>query len=436
MIAMIAAGLLFVGLSIYTIVLDSERDALRIQLSAQNEQAFEELLSNVAELEAKFYKLEAANGLNQRSILLMDVWRQAGETESSIAALPVTYGGTCRLTQFVNRAGDYCRMLTHKLAKGEDLSDDDYAQIQVLAGACRDIYSSLEATWQNGTYPGDAGFGTGIYMLAAGEGSASLDFPEQEFPRLMYNGPFSEATENKAPEGLGGNKLTAQQALQAAAEFLDIETAALVFAGECAGDIPSYIFKGEKQNIPFSILITKQGGHVLWYMSSHDGGISAIPTDEKYERLSGAAQRFLRTKGYGASAPSYAQFYNGLAIINLIPQEQGIVLYPDMIKLWLDIPTGKVVGFDANNYLMSHKKRSFEQIALNRKQAEEKINGGVEVQSARLALIPLESGKEQLCWEFTGTMNDHDYLIYINVKTGIEEDIMMIQHINDGTLIM
>lgn len=88
LIAMIAAGLLFVGLTIYTIVLDNERDALKIQLSAQNEQAFEELLSNVAELEAKFYKLEAANELNQRSILLMDVWRQAGRPKAPSQRFP------------------------------------------------------------------------------------------------------------------------------------------------------------------------------------------------------------------------------------------------------------------------------------------------------------------------------------------------------------
>ena len=56
--------------------------------------------------------------------------------------------------------------------------------------------------------------------------------------------------------------------------------------------------------------------------------------------------------------------------------------------------------------------------------------------TSRLALIPLASGTEKLCWELKGTINGNDYLIYVNVETGVEEDILMIQHTNDGTLVM
>ena len=435
LIAFVTAGLLIVGLAVYTIVLDNERQRLKNYLSAQYTRAFDQLLTDVSSLEAKLYKLEAASGTNQHSILLMDVWRQAGDTESAISALPVSYTGTGTLMQYVNRTGDYCRYLSRKIAQGEELSEEDFEQIRALGETCNQISVALDEAWRDGSFPGDFGFAEGAFMLTD-ETGGSLDFANQEFPRLMYDGPFSESTENKDPEGLTGSEMTREQAAEKAAVFMGVTAAQLADGGECFGDIPSYMFSGQKNGGAFNISITKKGGHVLWFMFDHNGGISAVPTDEKYEQLTKAAQQFVRNKGYGDSAPSYAQFYNGLAIINLAPMDDDIVLYPDLIKVWVDIATGRIMGFDANNYLMSHKKRSFDAPVLTKQEAQEKINGGVQVQGVRLALIPLESGQERLCWEFTGSYNGHDYIIYINVQTGVEEDIMIIQHTNDGTLVM
>ncbi len=435
LVAIVTAGLLIVGLSVYAIVLHDERNQLKRQVSSIYTRAFEDLLTDVSSLEGKLNKLVAASGLNQHELLLADVWRQAGETEGAISALPVSFSGTGQLTQFVNRAGDYCHSLSRKLTLGETLTKSDFEEIKKLAESCKDIYASLDTVWRDGVYPGDTAFLSGIYMETKAQG-ANIDFANQEFPRLMYDGPFSESTENKQPEGIRGGEVTSEKAAQEAARFLNISPNALLLESECSGNIPCYNFTGEKDGTQLKIFITKKGGHVLWYMSSHDGGISAVPTDEKYEQLSEAAQKFLKDKGYGGSAPSYAQFYNGLAIINLAPVENDIVLYPDLIKVWVDIPTEKIVGFDANNYLMSHKSRSFDTPVITKEQAQQKINEGIKVEKTRLALIPLESGAEKLCWEFTGSFNGHDYIIYINVETGVEEDILIIQHTNDGTLVM
>ncbi|MFA5674902.1 MAG: PepSY1/2 domain-containing protein [Christensenellales bacterium] len=435
LIAIATAGLLIAGLSVYAIVLHDERNQLKRQVSAIYTRAFEDLLTDVSSLEGKLNKLAVSSGPSQHEMLLVDVWRQAGETEGAISALPVSFSGTEQLTQFVNRAGDYCRALSRKLAFGETLTKGNFDEIKKLADSCRDIYASLDAVWRDGAYPGDTAFLSSVYMETEAQG-ANIDFANQEFPRLMYDGPFSESTENKRPEGLSGGEVTLEKAARAAAKFLEISSDALSPEGECDGNIPCYNFAAEKDGTRLRIFITKKGGKVLWFMSGHDGGISAVPTDEKYERLSLAAQKFLRDKGYGESAPSYAQFYNGLALINLAPVEKDIVLYPDLIKVWVDIPTETVVGLDANNYLMSHQSRGFDTPELTKEQAREKINGGIKINKTRLALIPLESGAERLCWEFTGSYNGRDYIIYINVKTGVEEDILIILHTNDGTLVM
>ncbi len=433
-IAAITAGLVIAALSVYSIILDDQRQQLENEVSGFYQESFEEIVSDMDSLKAKLSKLEAANDYNQYTVLLMDVWRQTGDTESSIAALPVSYQNTFTLTQFMNRTGDYCRYLSTKLARGEKLTEEDMAQIRKLAQACGEASLKVSEMWRQG-YSADLGL-DGFEFLADDPAGSMIDFSNQEFPRLIYDGPFSESTEDKQPEGLGQKEFSQQEAQAEAAKFLGVSADKLAFSGELNGTVPCYGFTGEQNGRPLSIYVSKLGGQVLWFMSQRDTGISAVPTDERYDQLNRIAQKFLKDKGYGNTAPSYAQFYGGMAIINLAPMEGDVVLYPDLIKVWVDISGNDVAGMDANNYLMSHKKRDLPQPALTKEEAQGKLNSSIKVKSTRLALIPLATNEEKLCWEFTGTVNDNEFIVYINAQTGMEEDILMIEDTNDGRLVM
>ncbi len=433
-IAACTAGVLIVALSVYSIILSDRNVKLSNQITAVYQKAFSDLTADVTSLQAKLGKLEAAGDANQYNALLMDVWRQTGDTESSIAALPVSYNATSPLTQFVNRTGDYCRYLSKKLSSGQQITQDDLMQVRALADSCGEISKAIDELWVKG-YPGEAGL-SDIAFIADDTAAGTLDFANQEFPRLIYDGPFSESTEDKQPKGLGSEMVSAQQAAAVAADFIGVDASALVNDYDQEGTIPAYGFSSKQDDHAFSVCVTKQGGHVLYFMCETDGGISAVPSDERYAQLTALAQQYCADKGYGDTQPSYAQFYNGMALMNLAPVQDGAILYPDLIKVWIDISGNHVVGLDAYNYLMSHVQRSLPSPTITEQQARDMVSGRMAADSARLALIPLDSGQEKLCWELSGMVNGSDYLIYVNVETGVEEDILVIQHTNDGTLVM
>ena len=41
-----------------------------------------------------------------------------------------------------------------------------------------------------------------------------------------------------------------------------------------------------------------------------------------------------------------------------------------------------------------------------------------------------------MCWEFEGKVGDREFLVYINVENGKEEDILVILNSGEGTLTM
>ena len=83
------------------------------------------------------------------------------------------------------------------------------------------------------------------------------------------------------------------------------------------------------------------------------------------------------------------QCYSGMAVIGLAAVEDGVVLYPDHLRLQLRMDTGEVVGLEANQYLMNHTRRSDLQPVLTKEQAQEKVSTQAEM--LMIALAPEET---------------------------------------------
>ena len=56
--------------------------------------------------------------------------------------------------------------------------------------------------------------------------------------------------------------------------------------------------------------------------------------------------------------------------------------------------------------------------------------------SEGFAIIPTEFQTEIFCHEFKGKIDDNEFLVYINVENGREEDILIITNTPNGTLTM
>lgn len=434
-------GVVIVGLSIFAIVVDTQKENYKRRLVGYYEKSFQDLVTDMGSLQTKLGKLKAASSDSMTNLILMDVWRQTGDTENSISNMPIGASQSMPFTQYINRLGDYCRYLSQKVSKGEKISDADMQQLDLLQKTSADISSKFNEVWNTGYIPAlemnEAAYDAQTASGNKQDNTQNLDFSNQQYPQLQYDGPFSESTENKQPLGLTGNDITREDAQNMALKFLGQEYVKQInFSGELNGDVPCYGFDGISEDGNFTIYMTKKGGSVLYFMTNTGSEVNAVPTDERYAQLTDIATSYLKGKGYMDTKPSYAQFYNGKALINLAPIEKDIVLYPDLIKVWVDIEKNKVLGLDTRNYLMSHKPRDLGDGIIKKDDALKKLNPRLKVNNTRLALIPTERQREIVCWEFTCSVDGSDYIIYINAQNGNEENILQIQHTNEGTLVM
>ena len=63
-------------------------------------------------------------------------------------------------------------------------------------------------------------------------------------------------------------------------------------------------------------------------------------------------------------------------------------------------------------------------LALTQEQALSAVSPKLDVQGARLCVIPYRDG-ESLCWEVTGMWDDNEYRVYVDAHTGEEKQVLM-----------
>ena len=61
---------------------------------------------------------------------------------------------------------------------------------------------------------------------------------------------------------------------------------------------------------------------------------------------------------------------------------------------------------------------------------------GLSIKSIRLALIPLTGGKELLTYEVFGNIDEYNFYIFVDAKTGKQVKVMQIIDSDEGELLM
>ena len=126
-----------------------------------------------------------------------------------------------------------------------------------------------------------------------------------------------------------------------------------------------------------------------------------------------------------------------LIVVRLAAAEQdGVIIYSDLIKVRVCAETAKVIGVEAAGYFTNHTERVIAKPALTVKQAKAKVFSGIDVITSRLAVRPVGENSEKLCYEFSGTYDGSTYYVYIDAATGRQVEMFKVIKSTEGELLM
>ncbi|WP_027717977.1 germination protein YpeB [Desulfovirgula thermocuniculi] len=440
----LALGVILVGaLCFWGYQQSLARQRLTTVLNNKYYRSFYDLLENVQNLEVLLSKSLVAGGQGTKSRLLMDLWQRANAAQASLNQLPVGDALTGRTAKFLTQVGDYAYALLLQISQGKEVTESQWQTLQALYQQARDLngdLAELEARLAGGKLvlselarEGGRLLGRKGPQLASGDFQA-IEKRMSRFPTLIYDGPFSDHLEKREPRGLSGGSISAEEAGRRAREFVrggDYEVARV---GEVGGKIPSYLVElkpkvGRAHGV--TVAVTKQGGHLNWLTAARAVGAPALSIEQARQK----ARDYLASLGYRDLVPVYFERQNATVVVNFAATQEGVILYPDQIKVAVGLDNGEILGIEASGYLMNHRPRHLPRPQLSATEARQRLNPRLqEVRGGRLVLIPLGIDKEKLAYEFAGRLDRDLFLVYINAADGREEQILRVVHNPEGVL--
>ncbi|MBR5329231.1 MAG: germination protein YpeB [Firmicutes bacterium] len=415
--------------------------ATRIENDASR--AYYELMDAADELSVLTAKALVVSDGDRQAELCSEISRTAYVAQENLSMLPVYHGSFSRTERFLNQLGDFSASLVTKAARGEGFTAKELSTMESLNSEMTKTAKALHDL-ENGE---DNAFSYKA-ILAAEKSLADDDMENaglavsslhditasaEKTPALIYDGPYSDHLENKGPVTLSGEPIRWADAKIKAKELLGkgyVYEAHGKSSEDAAMAVYTIAVKERDDDDAFGYLdISVNGGHIVQYTAESENGKAVIT---KEDALSKAAA-FLEKAGYSDMKAGYHLTKNNVLTANFMAQIDDVTVYPDMVKVSVDLSNGQVVGLDAKNYLEFHKDRTLPSLILTAEAASSYLPGGCELHSVQKALIPKNNGTEVLCYELHFTRKNTEYLLYINAESGKEEDVFIVKDDQSGT---
>lgn len=428
---------------IWTVYQHNQIKSLKTGLENNYNRAFHELVDYVDDIDTLLQKSMLVSSPAQMSTISGELFRQSSAAKACLGQLPISEVQLENTEKFLSQVGDYTYVLSQSVINNNKITDEEYENLMSLGEYAKGLNKGL-VDMQQDIYEGNINFNTVARegdehfstAQAAGEsvlsGFEKVEKEFQEYPSLIYDGPFSEHMETAKPMMLEGEKeISVDEAKNIAKEFLGDRGNSLIYSEESQNSpMDFYTFRAADDTREIVISLTKKGGHILYFLDSRAAGEEALGFPEAVQR----AKQFLSDRGYTSLKESYYEKTNGIATINFAYTQSNVVCYSDLLKVKVALDTGEILGLEAHGYIMNHRHRDLPAPVLTQAQAQEKINSHLAVDGTDLVLIPKDSMREVLCYEFRGNFNGSNFLIYINAENGREEKILMLIESEDGIL--
>ena len=345
--------------------------------------AFYELVDYVQNVEVYLAKSLITNSPESSSESLTNVWREANLAMGYLAQLPINSHELENTAKFLNQVSDYSYSLSRKNIYNEPLTQEDLDNLTNLHKYSVELKNTLvqlsadmnegRISWGELTKKGSVAFAQQVSNISQ-DSFSGLEENFHEYAGLIYDGAFSEHLTNPERKGLTGEDIDEEKAKQIATEFFGqdkIEEITLNGFSE-NGNIPSYDFyiklKDNKDDTSASISISKKGGHIVF--SNYNRNVEAETITQ--EQANEIGKNFLAQKGFPNMKETYYLKQEGIVTINYAYEQNGVTIYPDLIKLKVALDNGEVLGIETTGYLNSHYERNLPEVKITKEEATNK----------------------------------------------------------------
>ena len=398
-------------------------------------------VSYINNVEVDLAKLLVTSTPKMSAVTLADIWKQANLAKECLEQIPVGQNSMANASKYLTQVSDFSYTLMKQNISDIKLTEEEYEKLKhiyedssKLSSKMSDIYDDLNA----GRIKWDELEKIGNEKLSDNDISNSISEVGKTFQNyegLIYDGAFSDHLLSSEPKFLLQKEISEDDAKNYIEEVIlnDEKIEKIEFKGESNGKIELYNFDvtlDSKQKRTISI--TKNDCKLYLMIGDKKVKEQNISVEEAKKR----GMEFLNKLGIDNMTETYYQKTENMIVINYAATQDGVILYPDLIKVKISLDDGKVYGVEAAGYIFNHTTRNNLKPSISKEKAKSILNSSIEIISSDMALIPTESNSEILTYEFKGKIDNREFLIYINADNAREEKVLLVIDNKNGVLTM
>lgn len=439
--ARLALGLI-IALLLVCALLQIKNNKTVETLEASYSRSMYELVEYMENVETLLAKAQISSSPEYAAKTLTEIWRKADLAQSALSQIPITHISLEKVVQYLNQLSDYSYVLSKNSIEGEALTEEEFKNLKdfyeragVMNATLIDIILDMNngsLSWAELTKENTNSEYAQQVVNISQDSFGKIEENMQDYSGLIYDGPFSEHMTSVKPLGLGSGEVSREEAEKIIYSYADKDVIENVsYEGVTNSNISVHNFTVKLKdgyNLYFDVSV--QGGKVIWFMKDRESQGEYMTV----EMAKSIASQFFDAYDFENMKDTYYIKQNGTVTINFAHEQDGVICYPDLVKIKIALDTGEVLGMEAQSYYSSHIERTFVTPKISIEEARESINKNVEVLSAGKAVIPTDFKTEILTYEFKGKVEENEFLIYINVENGHEEEIFMIIDSLNGVL--
>ena len=414
------------------------------QLSLRNEnnyqRAFQELGVHSQGVERELGRALVTTSANMRGKIMANLWREAHSAQEDIGQLPVAPSTMVNTQGFFTGMADFSRELSERNIEDKPLTAAELTKlknyyreqkrfngqlnnIRNLSQRGRMPWSNTERTFFDGR-PEKFRQNTIFRSFQALEG---------QMPRLAGANQEELPAAGPAPSA---NTINQDRARQVAMVFVGAPAWGRYRFREMvvgSGTQAAYRFQGtplQRGQGQLIIDVSRKEGEVLWMLRERHIPAQRITA----ARATAVAKEFLARRGFPSMTVNSVETYNNTTVINLAPLDQGVAVYPEIVRVQVAMDNAEVTGYNGSNFVYHHRERGPLTFTVQQSQARDQAAKNLQVQKVKRVLIRTDEGQEDPAYEVRGRMDGDVFLVYINARTGAEERITRLSPPEPATL--
>ncbi|MGM0472277.1 MAG: PepSY1/2 domain-containing protein [Bacillota bacterium] len=409
------------------------------QTENQYRNAFHELNNNLEALETGLATALVTKSSERRLVKLNNIWRNCFAVQEDLGELPIAGVSLTKFKKLIAKTERYTYRLAQNNLKGNLIAKDWnnlsqlHSQIKIAAKEFEEIHNQIEQEgfrWsdQRHIVLEEQDFKNNRVL-------SSLQGLEKKGNEINLDLLQRQASKIKLQVGdLEGDKedrvTNREQAVKLAQNFLGERSKKYQF--KVADDeinpkndsiITVMAYAEHRDNGEIMFDISRNLGKVIWFLEQRSFGEAKLETKEIKQK----AEEFLTANNYDNLAIKKIKLSRNIGTVILAPKEEGVLIYPQEVRVKVALDNGSIIGFNSREYLLNQDLEVDLEPKLSVAEAKSKVNQRLELTDNQLVVIRDDQQAEILSYEFIGSLKESEYKVYINANTGREEEIVQVK---------